>query len=97
MQHVLLALQYRKSSSYSIFICVISLFGRPPPWMPGVVAPFVPPSARHCSHTSTSTLSCIVIPRESKFAHRATARGACDFHCNSRHQAGGRNPSATQV
>jgi len=35
MQHVLVALQYEKSSGYSIFVFVISLCGCPLRWMCG--------------------------------------------------------------
>jgi len=41
MQHVLAALKWEKSSSYSILIYVISLFGCPGPSL------VRPPSARH--------------------------------------------------
>ena len=49
MQHVLIALQYEKSSSYSIFIFVTSLFGCPPALdaRSRRPVPSPPPSARH--------------------------------------------------
>ena len=50
MQHTLVALQWEKSSSYSIYIFGISLFGCPPALDARAVAPFSPtphPSARH--------------------------------------------------
>ena len=46
MQHALVALQYEKSSSYSIYIFVISLFEYPGP---------SPPSARHWFGLSLQT------------------------------------------
>jgi len=49
MQHALVALQYEKSSSYSIYIFVISLFEYPGP------SPRSPPSARHWFGLSLQT------------------------------------------
>jgi len=43
MQHVLVASQWEKSSSYSILILVISLFTCPLPWMSGAIALVAPP------------------------------------------------------
>jgi len=46
MQHALVALKYKKSSSYSILNFVISLFGCPLSWMPGAIVRFAPPFCR---------------------------------------------------
>jgi len=46
MQHVLVALQYEKSSSHNIIIFVISLFKCPPALG---AQDRRPPSARHCA------------------------------------------------
>jgi len=39
---MLVALQYEKSSRYSILIFLISLFGCPLLWIPGAVVPIAP-------------------------------------------------------
>jgi len=50
MQLVLVAMQWKKSSRYSILIFVISRCGCPLPWMPGAGAPVRPLSAPHWTH-----------------------------------------------
>jgi len=52
MQHVILALKYEKSSTYSILIFVISLFGCPPALDSRGRGPVLPPL--HCMYSTLS-------------------------------------------